>query len=121
MEFKVLLAVGKLLLPTGETATIREQNWEEPPGTPHSVAPAQTASSPADGTCVFVVRNDDRTPLFPIEPILVDNMSPCLVGSTPPVLTGKLQGVRDLNLMIDGRPATVKAVVLIAPNFKGPF
>lgn len=119
VEFKVSLAAGKQLLPSGETATAVGQSWDDPPGTPHSFVPGQTALK--DATCVFVVMNDKRTPILPLEPIVVDNMTPCLAGSVPPVLTGKVQGVRDLDLVIYGKPETVKAIVLTEPNFKAPF
>lgn len=121
VEFKVSLALGKLLLPTGESATAGGQTWEDPPGTEHSVAPSQAAANAADETCVFLVMNDNRTPLFPLQLVLVENLSPCLAGSAPPVLTGKVLGVKDVSLAIDGQPTTAKALTLSEPNFEAPY
>lgn len=121
VEFKVSLVVGEARLPSGEIARASEQSWEDPPGTPHSIAPVKPEANASAEACIFVVMNNDRTPLFPVQPILVDNMSPCLAGSELPVLTGKVQGVRNTGLTVDGRPATVKALVLSDPNFKAPF
>jgi hypothetical protein len=118
VEFKVTLAVGKVTMPTGETATATGQTWEDPPGTEHSVgAPPDAPTS----LCVFLVTNDDRTPLFPLQPIAVDNTSPCLAGSVPPVLVGKVAEVKDVKLLVNGQPATVKALTLSELNFKAPF
>jgi hypothetical protein len=118
VEFKVSLAAGKVVLPTGETATATGQSWESPPGTEHSVAPAPDAP---DSVCIFIVTNDENTPVFPIQTILTDNLSPCLAGSTPPVLIGKVGSIKETNLVIDGQPATVKGLVLSDLNFKSPF
>ena len=120
VEFRVSLAVGKLLLPTGESATAGGQTWEDPPGTEHSVAPSPAAANAADETCVFLAMNDNRTPLLPLQLILVENLSPCLAGSEPPVLTGKVLGVKDVSLAIDGQPTTVKALTLSEPTFGTP-
>jgi hypothetical protein len=118
VEFKVSLAAGKVVLPTGETATATGQSWEDPPGTEHSVASAPDAP---DSVCIFIVTNDESTPVFPIQLIVTDSLSPCLAGSTPPVLTGKVGSIKDTNLVIDGQPATVKGLVLSDLNFKSPF
>ena len=121
VEFKVSLGVGKLLLPTGETATASGQSWEDPPGTEHSIAPSKNPASPTDDVCVFLVMNDSRTPIYPLQLVVVDNLSPCLAGSTPPMLTGKLLGAKDVSLTINGQPANVKALTLSDPKFKAPF
>jgi hypothetical protein len=118
VEFKVSLAAGKLVLPTGETATAAGQAWEDPPGTEHSVAAAPDAP---DGVCIFIVMKEEGTPVFPIQPVVADNLSPCLAGSVPPVLTGKVGSVKDTNLVIDGQPATLKGLTLSDLNFKSPF
>jgi len=118
VEFKVTLAVGKAMLPSGEIATATGQTWEDPPGTEHSVgAPADVPGS----LCVFLVTNDERTPAFPLQAIVVDNLSPCLAGSVPPVLVGKVGEVKDVKLVVSGQPATVKALTLSELNFKAPF
>ena len=110
-----------MLLPTGETATASGQSWEDPPGTEHSVAPAKNPANAADQACLFLVMNDNRTPIYPLELVVVENLSPCLAGSTPPVLIGKFQGAKDVSLTINGQPANVKALALSDPNFKAPF
>jgi hypothetical protein len=118
VEFKVTLAVGKAMLPSGEIATATGQAWEDPPGTEHSVgAPADAP----DSLCVFLVINDERTPLFPLQPIITDNMSPCVAGSVPPVLIGKVAEAKDVNLIVNGQPAAVQALTLSELNFKAPF
>lgn len=118
VEFKVTLAVGKAMLPSGEIATATGQTWEDPPGTEHSVgAPADAPES----LCVFLVTNDERTPAFPLQAIVVDNLSPCLAGSVPPVLVGKVGEVKDVKLVVNGQPSTVKALTLSELNFKAPF
>jgi hypothetical protein len=118
VEFKVSLAAGKTMFPTGETATAAGQAWEDPPGTEHSVdAPPDIP----EGRCVFLVTNDEGTPAFPLQTIVADNLSPCLAGSVPPVLTGKVLEAKDVNLVVDGQPATVKALTLSDLNFKAPF
>ena len=120
VELKVSLVLGKLLLPTGESATASGQTWEDPPGTEHSVAPSQAAANSVDESCVFLVMNDNRTPLLPLQLVLVENLSPCLAGSAPPVLTGTVLGVKDVSLAINGQPTTVKALTLSEPNFEAP-
>jgi hypothetical protein len=118
VEFKVTLAVGKTMLPSGEIVTATSQAWEDPPGTEHSV------SAPADAPeslCVFLVTNDERTPAFPLQAIVTENMSPCLAGSVPPVLAGKVGEANDVKLVVNGQPATVKALTLSDLNFKAPF
>jgi hypothetical protein len=118
VEFKVTLAVGKTMLPTGEIATATGQSWEDPPGTEHSVgAPGDAPES----LCVFLAIKEDRTPAFPLQAIVTDNMSPCLAGSVPPVLVGKVGEVKDVKLVVNGQPATVKALTLSDLNFKAPF
>ena len=42
-------------------------------------------------------------------------------GSTPPMLTGKLLGAKDVSLTINGQPTNVKALTLSDPKFKAPF
>jgi hypothetical protein len=118
VEFKVTLAVGKTMFPSGEIVTATSQAWEDPPGTEHSV------SAPADapeGLCVFLVTNDERTPAFPLQAIVTEHMSPCLAGSVPPVLVGKVSEAKDVKLVVNGQPATVKALTLADLNFKAPF
>jgi hypothetical protein len=118
VEFKVSLALGKVMLPTGETATAAGQAWEDPPGTEHSVGPSPGTP---DSVCIFIVTNDESTPVFPIQPIVADNLSPCLAGSVPPVLTGKVGSVTETSIIVDGQPATVKGLTLSDLNFKSPF
>ena len=118
VEFKVTLAAGKALLPTGETATATSQSWEDPPGTEHSVASPTDAP---ESLCVFLVTNDERTPVFPLQAIVTDNLSPCVAGSAPPVLAGKVLGTTDASLVVDSQPAAVKSLTLSDLNFKSPF
>jgi hypothetical protein len=120
VEFPIVLAAGDVLFVSGETATHAGQAWNDPSGKENSVAPppGYIAGQP----CIFLVVNDDNTPVLPLQPIVVDNMKPCFAQSSfsSIKLTGTIAEVRDTQLLVDNQAVTLKAPVLTNIDFKTP-
>ncbi|MEQ1780550.1 MAG: hypothetical protein ABMA14_04260 [Hyphomonadaceae bacterium] len=122
-EFHVTVIAGDTLTLSGETLVSGSQVWNAPSGKEHALAPAVGFS--VGSSCIYVVTGDDRTPVLPIQPVVVDRMQPCYAQSSFSMesvqLTGTVSSVRDVELTVDGAPATLKAVVLTDPNWKSPL
>ena len=122
-EFHITVIAGDTLSLSGETLVSSGQSWNDPAGKEHALAPA--ADFTVGSSCIYVVTGDDRAPVVPIQPVVVDKMLPCFAQSSFSAdsvqLTGMVSGVRDVELMVDGAPATLKAVVLTDPNWKTPL
>jgi hypothetical protein len=120
VEFPIVLAAGDVLFVSGEKATHTGQAWNDPSGKENSVAPppGYVAGKP----CIFLVVNDDNTPVLPLQPIVVDNLSPCFAQSSfsSIKLTGTIAEVRDTQLLVDNQTATLKAPALTNIDFKTP-
>jgi len=120
VEFPTVLAAGDVLFVSGETGTHMGQSWNDPSGKENSVAPppGYVPGKP----CIFLVVNDDNTPILPLQPIVVDNLTPCFAQSSfsSIKLTGTLAEVRDTQLLVDNQTVTLKAPALTKIDFKTP-
>jgi hypothetical protein len=117
VEFKASLAVGKIVTPFGERTKLVSHSWEYPPGTKHSIgAPADVP----EGRCIFLAKGDGGAPAFPLQVIVTDSLTPCMAGSVPQLLVGKVGGVEDVKLIVNDQPSIVKALTLSEPALKTP-
>lgn len=107
---------------SGQKLVAGGMGWRDPAGKDHAVAPAKDFV--VGPSCVFVVIGDDGTPLWPLEPVVVDKMQPCDMQSSfadsSIVHVGKVTAVRDTALLVDGQPATLKAPVLGITDIVSP-
>ena len=120
VELPVVLAAGDIRFISGESGTVGGQSWNEPAGKENSVGPA--ADYVAGKPCIFLVAKDDNTPVLPLQPIVVDNLTPCFAESSfhSIKLSGTIAEVRDVQLEVDKATVTLKAPALTAINFVTP-
>jgi hypothetical protein len=120
VEFPIVLAAGDMLFVSGETGTAAGQTWNDPSGKENSVAPPPGYVS--GKPCIFLVVNDDNTLVLPLQPIVVDNLTPCFAQSSfsSVSLTGTLAEVRDTQLHVDNQTVTLQAPALTKIDFKTP-
>ncbi|MDP3738163.1 MAG: hypothetical protein Q8R02_12280 [Hyphomonadaceae bacterium] len=114
------LVAGDLHLVSGEVVTPTGQSWTDPSGKEQSIAPPPGfAIGP---TCIFVVINDDKTPVLPLEPVIVDKLQPCWAESSfsSVKLSGTVAEVRDVQLLVNNETVTLQGLVLTKIDFVTP-
>jgi hypothetical protein len=112
-KFKLGLAAGVTqsndLSSTGATIG---QGWRDPSGKDWELAPSAEMMKPPEGSCIFVVVNDDKTPVIPLQPVAIDKLEPCSIGADSHDMHGTVEAVRDVQLVLNKETLTLKAPVL---------
>ncbi len=121
VEYRIGLLAGDMRSISGETATAAGQSWNDPSGKEYSIAPPPGFA--VGPSCIFVVINDDKTPVVPIQPVVVDKMEPCYLESSFSTikLSGTVAEVRDVQLVVNSETVTLKAPVLTNIDFVTPL
>ena len=112
VQFQLGLVAGDRTMLNGETQFPTGQSWNDAAGNEHSIAPA-TDFVPGP-SCIFVVVDEHHTPLLPLQPVVIDLLKPCDLESSYSTeqTAGVVQEVRPIQLLVNGQPATLEALVL---------
>jgi hypothetical protein len=121
VEYRLGLLAGDMRSISGETATAAGQSWNDPSGKEYSIAPPPGFA--VGPSCIFVVVSEDKTPIVPLQPVVVDKLEPCYLESSFSTikLSGTVVEVRDVQLVFNSEIVTLKAPVLTNIDFVTPL
>jgi len=112
-DYSLQLAFGHRMDLSGNVEDQESFTWYDVSGKEHSVGAPAELKPLAEGMCVYMLAGSDGMPVVPLKIVQVDFLEYCMVGDGPNTMTGLVKEERDIRLIEDGKPVTVKTIVLM--------